>query len=218
MNILDLLKQKTIVGTILTEKDMSLFLEILGKYLSTNSEEDIRILTMNDRIHYDKNCYQYTYANDTDIMCHEKWLQQWVGTTLEDIVNEHQPCLCFVRTNAINGKLLCVFCSIYDMPRWVAAKITPYLDMAIAEYFDQQDHKKSGPRKDIVTELIFENGSWTKWIRFIFNEPTSEEDFKVFLIKENLWFAPQDGETLEIRSTDGGTVWTYYAEKGQLPE
>lgn len=97
----------------------------------------------------------------------------------------------------------------------MVSQIDQYLKQAIVAYTAEFSVEI---QREVITDILFGNGAWTKWYRFVFTEPTTEEDFMAFLVKEGLWFVPQEGETLEIKSMDGGTVWTYYAEKGQLPE
>lgn len=203
------------------------FLDLLADAVSRENNGEVRILTIQGPIRFDKHDCQYAYASGTDIMCHEKGLSKWNETTLSDIVDRQIPCVCSIRTNYTNGKLSCVFCSIYDMPNIVATQLSEIIERVLADYLvefpsfeEDLEDENDGLRlqKEIITDFRFNNGAFTKWYKFHFGKPTSKTEFVSILDNNGLWFLPKDGETLEINSTDGGSVWDYYAEHGEIPD
>ena len=217
------------------------FVAELARRLFDSTDGKIRIEVIpKENVRTDKNGEHFSFLRGTDILCHERNVLVSDGQEeFEALVEKQTPCLFTVSENPKNGKLVSRYCSIYTIPSGLGFKIAPTIKEVLLDYcsaaldgiekpvkehvveiINQDDAKGNNddPRKEVVTELFFGPATWTKYYKFVYNRQITKEDFKEFLKKENLWFIPKDEETLEINSLCGGTAWTYYAEKGQLPE
>lgn len=211
----------------LPEEFLSEFARVL--YNATNGE--MRIDTIpKENVKTDKNGELLSFLRGTDILCHERNIMSYDDEDdFHKLVEDQTPCLFLVKQNPKNGKQVSRYCSVYNIPSSLGFKIASFIKEALLNYcdgwrnYEEETTASDGmtnnrPVKEVLTELVLGEEAWTKWYKFYFAEPTSEEEFKAFLVEEGLLFTPQEGETLEIRPTDGGTVWFYYGEKGEIPE
>lgn len=207
------------------------FVAELARVLFENTNGDIRVdVIPRENVRTDKNGELFSFLRGTDILCHERNIMSYDDEDdFHKLVEDQTPCLFLVKQNPKNGKMVSRYCSVYNIPSSLGFKIASFIKDALLNYCDgwsdyeegatvSDDMADNSPTKEVLTELVFGEGAWTKYYKFVYNKQIGIEEFKGFLAKQGLLFVPTNEETLEMNTPDGGTVWFYYAEKGEIPE